>query len=321
MDVNVAQLYGVPPNDQEKTMWNVIALIVAMVLGGCKKTPASSDGAQPLAQAVKIQSDANALPLAAEKGARLFTLSHLNLSLISEQILLPVLLLGDPGKTPDMTRTVDVSHSQVSDNVRKTPILDTFHKVSESKRHGASMSFTLDQTIQGSQLLHLDIGSSSASVTQTKSLRSSKGTEESYLHTARLEATYNQTGSDTAYKVQLDAKVAHTLLRNQVQEVFTSIITTPTLLSVAVSQGAYTVQSGVLQQTTDHQETLITTFSQLHYPSLSACQPDGGTVTGQFTDDQGQTRTFSAVFSGDADSILTFEDGEKSQLELPFRCR
>lgn len=302
-------------------MWNVIALIVGMALGGCKKIPTSPDAVQPIAQAAKIHTDANALPLATEKSTRLFTLSHLNITLISEQILLPVLLLGDPGKTPDMPRTVDVSHSQVSDNTRKNPILDTFHKVSESKRHGASMSFTWDEAMQGSQLLHLDLGSSTASVIRTQSLRSSKGTEETFVHTARLEATYSQTGTDTAYRVQLDAKVAHTLLRNQVQEAFVSTITTPTPLAVAVTQGAYTVQSGTLQQTTDHKETLTTTFDQLHYPSLSACKPDGGTVTGQFTDANGEVRTFIAAFSGDTAGMIAFMDGETSQLELPFRCR
>ena len=321
-------------------MRSILLIVLITGLFGCKKKPALVGASAPSIQAVNVKPALDALPLAPETGTRLFKLSRLDLTLISEQTLLPLLLLGDPGKTDTMPHTVDMPHCQVSGTLLHIPLQDAFRRVSEGKRHGASVGFIWEETLQGSQQVQLPVGTagalactpgwgvqvgtaveSTASFIRTQMLQTQKGTEESYRHKTRMQGTYRQTGSTDSYIIQLTATSTHMLQRNRVQETFSTTLTTQVPISVKSGTEAYLIQEGSLMQTTDHHEKVSVTFQQVHYPSLFACRPDAGTVTGQFIDDQQQVRNFSVVFSGEKAGLLSFAEGEISAMELPFRCR
>lgn len=324
--------------------WKTLLAFLIIMCAGCKPhnpSPATSPAtAEP---AKKNSSMGTDLPLAAETSTRLFTLAHLENTLLSEQIFLPLLLLGNAGKNRSMSPSVDMLHCELSGGRLHIPIFDTFQKTSEGKRRGASVAITWNETLEGFVQVQLPVGSpdslacgpgggglpatvraeSVASFIRTQGLHTEKGTQESYLHGNRLQGTYRQIGTSGAYTLQIEGRATHTLQRNKVQEAFSATLTTPVPLSVIEADGASTIQSGSLAQTTSNNEIVSVDFKEIHYPSPFACQPDAGLITGRFTDAQSLVHTFTVSFStaDTAGPMIAFQNGETSTLELPFRCR
>ena len=317
-------------------MWKLFLLLLVCLLPTCKKNiPVIKESLKDRHKEAEAIST-----LSTETSIRLFNLERLELTMISEQVFLPLLLLGDPGKSSQMPPAEDRAHCIVSGNFLQIPLVDSFHKVMNGKRHGASLEFTWEETLQGSAQLKLPATTpgtlacapmwgvtpttsleKTASFIRSQNIKTQKGTEESYLQTSRLEGIYQQIGSSETFTIKIDGQETHVLQRNKTTEPFSSTLSTPTPFSVTSISDAYTIETGVLLQTTDHKESVSIQFSQVHYSSLYACQPDAGQITGQFVDDQQQIRAFSIAFAGENAGVLSFANGETATLELPFHCR